>query len=192
VLMLGAAFYFFKDRWSLRRNPALGWVVIGLIVVIAGFPIQQTYLRDRYIGTPGTALPTWSDWFQHKSNIRVGVIGEFAYLQYPFYGKNLSNYVQYLGIRGIHGSYSTFGTCHAWRDVVGNGQYSYVVITTDVVTRKSALASATPPEVRWMKTSKDSKVVLRGQFPTAPPFPGYLGYVLYKVGPHFSDDACRG
>jgi hypothetical protein len=191
VLIIGTLFYLYRDRWSRRRNPALAWVVIGVIVVLAGFPLQQTYLRDRYISTPGTALPTWADWFQHKNNIRVGVIGEFAYLQYPFYGQTLSNYVQYLGIRGVHGSYSTFRSCPEWREAVGNGRYSYVVITTDLVKRKSALAAAAPPEVGWMETSRDSKVILRGHFRTAPPYPGYLGYVLYKVGPHFSDDACR-
>lgn len=192
VLILGAVLFLHRDRWSRRQNPALAWIVIGLIVIFAGFPLQQTYLRDRYVSSPGSQVPPWAGWFQHENNLRVGVIGEFAYLQYPFYGKTLSNYVQYLGIRGPHGSYSTFGSCKAWREVVGSGHYSYVFITTDVVNTKSALSSAAPPEIRWMESSRDSKVVLRGQFRTAPPFPGYLGYVLYKVGPHFSADACGG
>ncbi len=161
-------------------------------MILAGFPLQQNYLRDRYVTSAGSALPSFASWFQHESNIRVGVIGSFSYLQYPFYGKNLSNYVQYLGVRGPHGTYSTFGSCKTWRQAIGNGRYSYVLFTTGVVSKKSELSSAAVPEMGWTASDRDAKVVLGGQLRTAPPFPGYLGYTLYKVGSHFSTDGCRG
>ena len=94
-----------RGRSSRRRNTTLAWIVIVATVVFAGFPLQQTYLRDRYVSSAGGESRLTS-WFQHENNIRVGVIGQFSYLQYPFYGRTLSNYVQYLGIRGPHGTYS--------------------------------------------------------------------------------------
>ena len=159
-------------------------------MILAGFPLQQTYLRDRYISSAGSELPSFVSWFQHENNIRVGVIGQYAFLQYPLYGKTLSNFVQYLGIRGPHGTYSTFGSCQAWRGAIDSGHYSYVFATTNVVP-KSALSSATTPEMRWTASGKDSKVIFAGQFRSAPPIPGYLGYALYKVGPHFSAASCN-
>lgn len=190
VLVLCTAILFFRDWRPHLADRKLAWVAVGVVVIFAGFPLQQAYLRDRYISSPGSEVPPYSDWFQHESNIRIGVIGEFAYLQYEFYGKDLSNYVQYLGIRGADGTYSTFGSCHAWREAISAGHYSYIFITTNEVNSTSAVSSAALPEMRWMAPGKDSKVVLRGQFRLAPPYPGYLGYALYKVGPHFSSDDC--
>ena len=42
-----------------------------------------------------------------------------------------------------------------------------------------------------MASGKDSKVILGGQLRTAPPFPGYLAYTLYKVDKRFSADGCH-
>ena len=192
VLIVGMVIFFETHRASRRRNTTIAWIVIAAAVILAGFPLQQTYLRDRYVSSGGSELPSFVGWFQHENNIRVGVIGPFSYLQYPLYGKSLSNYVQYLGIRGPHGTYSTFGSCKAWRQVIGSGQYSYVLITTNEVSTRSALSSATLPEVRWMGSGTDSRVILTGQERVAPPLPGYLGYTLYKVGSHFSTNGCRG
>ena len=99
--------------------------------------------------------------------------------------------MQYLGTRGPNGTYSTFGSCKEWREAIRSGHYAYIFITTDVA-KKSALSSAALPENRWMAPGKDSNVVLRGQLRTAPPFPGYFAYTLYKVDPQFSTDGCRG
>ena len=192
VLIIGTVIFVERRRVSRWRYTTIAWIVIAAIVILAGFPLQQTYLRDRYISSAGSESPSFVGWFQHESNIRVGVIGPFSYLQYPFYGKTLTNYVQYLGIRGPHGTYSTFGSCESWREAIGNGRYSYVLITTNEVGTKSALSSAKLPEVRWMASGTDSRVVLSGLERIAPPLPGYLGYSLYKVGSHFSTDGCRG
>lgn len=188
VLIVGAAVFYERGRTSLRRNTTLAWIVVAVAVILAGFPLQQAYLRDRYVSSGRSESVT--SWFQHENNIRVGVIGPFSYLQYPFYGRTLSNYVQYLGIPGPHGTYSTFNSCKAWREVIGSGRYSYVLISTNLVSTRSALSSATLPEMRWMASGTDSKVILTRQVRVPPPLPGYLGYTLYRVGSHFSADRC--
>jgi hypothetical protein len=192
VLIVGTVIFYVRGRTSRRRNTTLAWIAVVVAVILVGFPLQQTYLRDRYVSSANSGLPSLSTWFQHENNIRVGVIGSFSYLQYPFYGKTLSNYVQYLGVRGPHGTYSTFGSCEAWRQAIGSGRYSYVLFTTGVVSKKSELRSAAVPEMGWTASDTDAKVVLGGQLRTAAPYPGYLGYTLYKVGSKFSANGCQG
>lgn len=190
LLIVGTGIFFGRRRAPRKRNSAIACILIAAIVIFAGYPLQQTYLRDRYLGSAG-GESSFVSWFQHENNIRVGVIGAFSYLQYPLYGRNLSNYVQYLGIRRPHGTYSDFGSCSEWREVIGSGRYSYVLITTNEVSTRSALASSTPPEAKWMASGGGSRVILKGQERIGPPLPGYLGYTLYKVGSRFSTVGCR-
>jgi len=191
VLTVGTVIFCIRGQSTHRRNTAPVSIAIAVMIVFAGFPLQQTYLRDRYESSTGGESPVLTSWFQHENNIRVGIIGQFSYLQYPLYGKTLSNYVQYLGIRGPNGTYSAFGSCKEWREAIRSGRYSYVIITTDAAT-KSALSSAALPETRWMASGRDSKVILGGQLRIAPPISGFLAYTLYKVGPRFTADGCRG
>jgi hypothetical protein len=185
VLIAGMVLFFERRRLVRRRNLTIAWIVVAAILIVAGFPLQQTYLRDRYVGSAGSQS-SFVNWFQHKNNIRVGVIGQFSYLQYPLYGRTLSNYVQYLGIRGPHGTYSAFASCKDWREVIDSGRYSYILITTNEVSTRAALSSAQVPEMKWMASGGDSSVILTGQQIIGPPLPGYLGYTLYKTGSHLS------
>lgn len=190
VFAIGTVIVFFRGKALHRRSKVL-WIAVGaIVVIIAGYPIQQSYLRDRYVVSAGGVPHQLAKWFQNQNHIRVGVIGQFSYLQYPYYGRDLSNYVQYLGVRGPHGSYTMFTSCQSWREAITSGRYSYVVITTGVASKRSGLSSASPPETRWMSGGGDSQLILRGQLRSAPPFPGYLGYTLYKVGPNFSAQSC--
>jgi hypothetical protein len=191
ALIVGTVFVVYRGK-ALHRRAVFAWIVVGAITIIAGFPLQQTYLRDRYVDSTGNVWGQLASWFQTKNHIRVGVIGGYSYVQYQFYGRDLTNYVQYLGVRGPHGSYTTFATCQSWREAIRSGNYSYIVISTNVARTRSAISSASPPETRWMAWGGDSKIILRGQIRSAPPFPGYIGYTLYKVGPNFSADGCHG
>jgi hypothetical protein len=185
VLVTGAVILFCKDRTSGRRIPVFAWITLGAIVVVAGFPIQRTYLRDRYAITSGAF-----DWFRHVNDTRIGVIGPLSYLQYPLYGKTLSNYVQYLGVTGPHGAYSSFESCTAWREAISDGHYSYISITTGLVKTPAAMLSQGPPELRWMGEGRDSRLLVRVLTRQSPPNPGYYGYFVYKVGPQFSAGGC--
>ncbi len=189
VLVIGAVVLLYRARAAGRRIPWLVLVVIGSIVIlVAGFPLQQTYLRDRYSSAAGLAAYSWP---QHHSNVRIGILGQFSYLQYPLYGKTESNYVQYLGVRGPDGSYSSvFDSCKIWRQTIEDGHYGYILITTNVFATKAELSSGAPPEMGWMAAGTDSRVVLGGVLHTPPPINGYSRYTLYKVPPHFSPDGC--
>jgi hypothetical protein len=192
VLVLSTSIFFSRGRSPNRRNVMIAWIVAGVIAIGAGFPLQQAYLRDRYVDPVSGNLSSVSSFFQHENDTRVGVIGQFAYLQYPFYGKTISNYVQYLGVPGPSGSYSAFSSCREWREAVAGGHYSYILITTNVVGTRSALATASLPEMRWMGSGRAARVIAQGVQRSAPPLVGYFGYTLYKLGPHFSAESCPG
>ena len=192
ALMAGTGILLYRRGPPPRRVPTLILITVGAIILVAGFPIQQSYLRDRYeASNPGTLSSVYA-WAQRENNVRIGVIGQGSYLQYPLYGKTASNYVQYLGIRGPHGSWSTFGSCKAWRETITGGHYSYVLITTGLVGKGSAITSGAPPEMEWMDAGKNSTLVLEGQVHIVQEgsFGAYSRYALYRIEPGFSANGC--
>ena len=100
--------------------------VVGLVVV-AGFGLQHVYLRGRYTRTG----PPLAPWARDVKDQRIAIVGPYAILQYPLYGKNLSNYVQYVGKKGPHGAFDPIRECAAWRRSLNAGRYSYVVTARD-------------------------------------------------------------
>ena len=191
VAVIGAAAMLYKRKLPSRRSPWVAWCLIATVVVIAGFPLQQTYLRDRYQGTSAGDLPGVSQYFAHVDNARIAAAGPLSYLQYPLYGDSLSNYVQFMGVRGPDGAYLPFSSCAQWRQAVIDGRYSYVSITTALVAKKTEVISEAPPEWRWTK-GKGTTLILQGATRAGSPFHGYVGYVLYRVDPGFSASSCQG
>ena len=189
LFAIGALVLAYRAKPRHQRVVAYGLVIFGcIIVLIAGFPLQQTYLRDRYSSAAGG--PTYS-WPREHNNVRLGILGQFTYLQYPFYGTTDSNYVQYLGVRGPDGSFTTaFPSCSTWRQTIAKGRYGYVLIESNVVRDRSQLGSNAPPEMKWMGTGRDSRIVLQETLYAPAPINGYNLYTIYKIGPQFSIKGC--
>ena len=97
--------------------------------------MQRHYLRDRFrndgrrrraspacTSTPPTAGRATS------SDARIGLAGTTAgFLQYGFYGTDLSNRVVYLGEKGPHGAFNAIPTCRAFRAAVNAADLDYLV-----------------------------------------------------------------
>jgi hypothetical protein len=132
VLLVGAAVLVMRRRawkWQpfVRRPSAIAaGMAAGLAVLAAGFGLQQLYLRDRYVNA--SPMPKIYEWAGDVHHERIAVVG--TDLQYPLYGKDLSNHVQYVGEQGPHGAFSTIRDCGSWRRALNAGRYSYVVIYT--------------------------------------------------------------
>ena len=182
--------------WKTRVGVHLSWIAglaLAAIVVIVGFPIQQTYLEDRYVSPPdggNQSLPFFA-WFQHVHNARIGVTGPLTDLQYPLYGNTLSNYVQYLGVRGSHGNFSTFNTCKEWRTQIDDDHYQFILIGE---TENSSGDSSDGSPTKWMGAGTDSHVVFTGVVKSAPfmnSVPPDTRYTLYRLGPHFTVNGCE-
>jgi hypothetical protein len=130
--------------------------IVGAIALVGlGYPLQQSYLGRRY----ETTLPLVNiyRWARDQHDQRIALVG--IDLQYPLYGNDDSNYVQYIGRRGAHGSFSPYTTCQGWRGAIAAGHYDYVLVTPAGfgLTSKAPV----PRELTWTQTDPHSRVVLR-------------------------------
>jgi hypothetical protein len=107
-----------------ERSVQLGTVSIVVVVLLAGsFALHDRYLDGRYTSTE--PLPSIFAWANDVHDERIGFIGMFS--QYPLAGRDLSNYVQYVGRRAPRGAYEGLPDCRSWRTAVNSGEYSYVL-----------------------------------------------------------------
>jgi len=94
-------------------------VVVGLGI---GRKVETHYLAGRY-----TTIPV-GNWARSVQHARIGVVGLPA--QYPLFGLDLSNQVDYIGQREPHGGFRSITDCNAFRAAVVDGRYDYVVAGT--------------------------------------------------------------
>jgi hypothetical protein len=134
-------------RLSGRGVPRAGLLVtLALLVAIAlGYPIQRHYLEDRY-ATPTFAAPGLNAAFKWANSISGARIATTGTRQYPLYGRDLSNHVQYIGIHTPHGGFIAPSTCRQWRRLLDEGHYDYVVATRD---RPEPGKPPYPASARW-------------------------------------------
>jgi hypothetical protein len=118
-------------RWCATKTHALPVACISIAALLGGgYALERTYLRNRYTGdtaSAGSIAPAIHRWARDTHDARIAIAGFF--LQYPLYGSDLSNHVQYLARRQPDGASSQITTCEAWRRAVNDGRYDYVVAT---------------------------------------------------------------
>lgn len=113
---------------SMSRIGAASAVVGAVVVAVAlGWPLQHHYADRRYRRADVT-LPIGAvfPWAQGVRGARIGLTGDV--FQYPLYGPDLSNHVQYVGVTGPRGAFEDATTCSAWYRVVRRGGYDYLVL----------------------------------------------------------------
>jgi hypothetical protein len=103
-----------------RRSLLIG---AALVLAVLGYPLASRYTDHRYEAS--SPLPSTYAWAQGIRDARVGITGFF--LQYPLYGRDASNHVQYVGMRGPHGAYAPPRDCRSWAAAVNDGNYDFVV-----------------------------------------------------------------
>jgi hypothetical protein len=109
----------------------LGLLISGLLlVVVVGYPVQRHYLRDRY-ANPSFAAPGLNAAFKWANEISNTRIATTSTRQYPLFGRDLSNRVQYVGEPQPHGGFTAPTTCRRWRELLNEGHYDYVIATRD-------------------------------------------------------------
>jgi hypothetical protein len=127
------------------RPSALALSVALLTAVAIGYPVQRHYLRDRY-ADPAFAAPGLNAAFKWANSISNARIATTSTRQYPLFGTDLSNHVQYVGERRPHGGFVAPTTCRAWRRLLNAGEYDYVVASRD---RIEPGKPPYPPATAW-------------------------------------------
>jgi hypothetical protein len=142
------------------KREVSGWggliVGLGLAVAILGYPVQRHYLQHRY-ENPSFTAPGLNATFKWAQGIGDARIATTSTRQYPLYGKDLSNRVDYIGEEQPHGGFTAPTTCQAWRRLLNAGNYDYAIATRD---RIEPGKPPYPPAARWTEAS-GTTVVLR-------------------------------
>jgi hypothetical protein len=133
------------------------FLTLSLAIVAIANPIQRDYLRDRFRnGEPETSIPGMHldsayAWARGIGGARIGIVGTTAgFLQYGFYGTDLSNRVVYLGVRGPQGSFNAIPDCREFRAVVNAARLDYLVTAPflNFIHPDQPVAS---PEATWLR-----------------------------------------
>jgi hypothetical protein len=152
---------------------------IALAVLVAaiaiGYPVQRHYLQNRYadptFATPGlNAAFKWADGI---SDVRIATTST---RQYPLFGTDLSNHVQYIGEEAPHGGFVAPSTCQQWRRLLNEGHYDYVVTSRDRIEQGKP---PYPPTTRWTEG------------PGATPISKTPPTVVFKLNGTLDPSACK-
>jgi len=157
------------------RGAAVAALAVVLLVVAVGYPVQRYYLKHRY-ATPTFAAPGLNTAFKWARDVSGARIATTSTRQYPLFGTDLSNRVQFVGVKRPHGGFEAPKTCRQWRRLLDRGGYDYVVASRD---RIEPGMPAFPETARWTE-SPQAEVVLR-----RPPT------VVFKLNGPLDPSACR-
>lgn len=164
VVVVPAGLLLARARGAGRGVVLGGFAALALLVFALGYPLQRHYLRDRFDAQseiPGLSLNSAYQWARDKSDVRIGLAGTTAgFLQYGFYGTDLSNRVVYLGEKGPHGAYNAIPTCTAFRAAVNAADLEYLVTSPFL----NFIHTGNPiysPEATWLRGDKAVKAIRR-------------------------------
>jgi len=146
-------------RRSLRPGAPAALAIAGTVSVLAiaiGYPVQRHYLKSRY-ADPSFAAPGLNAAFAWSRDISDSRIATTSTRQYPLFGTDLSNQVQFVGIERPHGGFTAPTACRQWRRLLNAGDYDYVIATRD---RLEPSKPPYPPTARWTE-APGVKAVLR-------------------------------
>jgi hypothetical protein len=147
---------------KVRRTPGLGGVGWGLVVgglvlvaVAVGYPVQRHYLESRYENPTFTA-PGLNAAFAWSRDISDARIATTSTRQYPLFGTDLSNQVQYLGTEQPHGGFEAPATCEEYLQLLQAGHYDYAVATKD---RLEPGKPPYPPAAKWTQAAGGTPIL---------------------------------
>lgn len=139
---------------ALTRRKRLRVAATFVVVVSAGgFVLERDYQDHKYANT--ILLPQIYRWARDTDNTRIAIVGFF--LQYPLYGKDSSNFVQYIAIRHENGTSEPIPNCVTWRRVLNSGDYRYVVVSTKGFPFPS---QQTPSETIWTRSDPKARLLI--------------------------------
>ncbi len=116
-----------------------------------------------------------------SSDKRIGIAGsgEIFFGQYGFYGANLDNDVQYIGVPGPDGTYRLATSCHQFRRQINAGDYDYLIISQ--YTQDSREAPYWYPIYAWIKNDPALEQII--EEPDITPEPDFVFKVKGKLDP---------
>ncbi len=185
-----------RSRFGASRMAVAGAAVaVVLLAVVLGRAQQIQYAEQHYVkpdpflgeGGPKEAY----EFTQKLRDQRIGIIGssQIIFGQYGFYGNDASNHVEFIGVKGPHGSNRLPVTCQKLRHLVNEGEYDYVVAsqyTQDTGPYNTGVPNPYQfPVFAWLKGDPALKLVVKDM--EASPQPDYV----FKVTGELDPTACK-
>ncbi|HEU5143271.1 MAG TPA: hypothetical protein VFU04_08960 [Solirubrobacterales bacterium] len=178
-----------RARGSASRGAvALGAAAVLLLAVVLGRAQEVQYYKQHYQRTTPFLQeggPQKAYAFAHnQTDKRIGIAGsgQMFFGQYGFYGKNLDNYVQYIGVEGPDGTYRLPTSCRTFRNLINEGDYDYLIVSK--ATQDSSESPYWYPVYAWIKTDPALKLVV--EEPDITPQPDYV----FKVNGELDSAGC--
>ena len=106
---------------------------------------SATTCSDRY-ADPSFTTPGLNAAFAWAATSADARIATTSTRQYPLFGTDLSNHVQFIGSSAPTAASRRPTSCRAWRRALDDGDYDYVVATRD---RIEPGKPPYPPQARW-------------------------------------------
>jgi len=185
AVLIPAALLFARHRGAPRSAVVAGFAALAVAAVAIGYPVQRDYLRDRYLNAdaetsiPGMHLDSAYRWARGVHDARIGLAGTTAgFLEYGFYGADLSNRVRYLGAEGPHGAFDAIPSCSEFRAAVNAADLDYLV-TSPFLNFIDPAKPISSPEARW----------LRGE-PAVAPIQRSGTVTVWRVRGHLDPSGC--
>ena len=158
---------------------------VVLLAVVLGRAQEVQYYKHHYTrttlflqdGGPQKAFEFAHN--QHDKRIGIAGSGEIFFGQYGFYGANLDNYVQYIGVPGPDGTYRLATTCRQFKRRINAGDYDYLIISK--FTQDAADSPYWYPIYAWIKDDPALEQVLLE--PAITPQPDAVFKVNGKLDP---------
>ena len=147
-----------QHRLSTRSSRKLfGWTAGATIafLVLCGFGVQRYYFNHRY-ASPDFTIPALSEsyvWANGQSGVKIGTN---ATRQYPLWGEDLDNEVQFIGVKQPHAGFVEAGNCRDFIAAANQGDYEYLVLTLDREGQKLPV----PRELTWVSRDPAVKYVV--------------------------------
>jgi hypothetical protein len=189
IVWAPAALTTLRGRREVGRGAVAGAIAaIVLLAVILGRAQEVQYYKHHYTRTTlflQDGGPRKAYEFAHsRHGKRIGIAGsgEIFFGQYGFYGANLDNYVQYVGVPGPNGAYRLATDCAAFRERVNAGDYDYLITS-----RFTADSFDSPYWYRvyhWLRTDPAVREIVAE--PDITPQPDYV----FKVNGELDPAAC--
>jgi hypothetical protein len=159
-----------------RTYVAVAAAGVLFLAVVLGRAQEVQYYNQHYVrttpflqdGGPRKAYTFAHN--QHGKRIGIAGSGEIFFGQYGFFGANLDNYVQYIGVKGADGTYRLATSCHSFRRLINEGDYDYLIISKN--TQDSPEADFWFPIYAWLKSDPALDLVL--EEPDITPQPDYV------------------
>ena len=177
-----------------RATVVIAGGAVLLLAVVLGRAQEVQYYKHHYTrttlflqdGGPRDAFEFAHN--QHGKRIGIAGSGEIFFGQYGFYGANLDNDVQYIGVPGPDGTYRLALTCRQFRRQINGGDYDYLIISQ--YTEDSADSPYWRPIYAWVKNDPALEQVI--EEPEITPEPDWVFKVKGKLDPAGCDGGAKG